>query len=219
LLPSEASAKLRRQALNLCQELTRVSLDTVRGLHNMVIAFAEGKGAEVEFHGKKVMELKDEAANLKRSLTEELISAGAILFSREDFLRLAAPLTEISDRADGIAFRLRELFSRKQRLEKGVLGAIREHSAAVLECVLKLREVTYSLNFDIAKVESLATAVESAERTADESYRRFILKLIDSKVDIPTLVLMKDVAEMLEEIADKTEDAADASRMLALSVL
>jgi len=194
-------------------------LDTVRGLHNMIVAFTEGKTADVEMHRLKVSELKDEASNLKRSLAEELISAGAILFSREDFLRLAAPLTEISDRADGIAFRLKELSSRRQHLDRAVLDAIKEHSAAVLDCVLKLREVTYSLNFDIAKVESLATAVESSERNADESYRKFILKLIDSKVDMPTLILMKDTAEMLEEIADKAEDAADASRMLALSVL
>ena len=185
----------------------------------MIVAFTEGKTAEVEMHRLKVSELKDEASNLKRSLAEELISAGAILFSREDFLRLAAPLTEISDRADGIAFRLKELSSRRQHLDRAVLDAIKEHSAAVLDCVLKLREVTYSLNFDIAKVESLATAVESSERNADESYRKFILKLIDSKVDMPTLILMKDTAEMLEEIADKAEDAADASRMLALSVL
>ena len=185
----------------------------------MIVAFTEGKMADVEMHRLKVSELKDEASNLKRSLAEELISAGAILFSREDFLRLAAPLTEISDRADGIAFRLKELSSRRQHLDRAVLDAIKEHSAAVLDCVLKLREVTYSLNFDIAKVESLATAVESSERNADESYRKFILKLIDSKVDMPTLILMKDTAEMLEEIADKAEDAADASRMLALSVL
>lgn len=194
-------------------------MDTVRGLHNMIVAFTEGKTADAEMHRLKVSELKDEAANLKRSLAEELISAGAILFSREDFLRLAAPLTEISDRADGIAFRLKELSSRRQRLDKTLLDSIKEHSAAVLDCVLKLREVTYSLNFDIAKVESLATAVESAERNADESYRKFVLKLIDSKVDMPSLILMKDMAEMLEEIADKAEDAADASRMLALSVL
>lgn len=219
MLPSEASAKLRRQALNLCQDLTRVSLETVRGVHNMIVAFSEGKTAELEMHGSKVAELKNEASNLKRSLAEELISAGAILFSREDFLRLAAPLTEIADRADGIAFRLREVWARRQRPDKSVLESLKEHSAAVLDCVLKLREVTYSLNFDIAKVESLATAVESAERNADESYRRFVLKLIDAKVDLPTLVLMKDMAEMLEEIADKAEDAADASRMLALSVL
>lgn len=218
-MPSEASTRLRRQALNLCQELTRVSLETVRVLHNMIAAFAGGKIGDMGAYGSKVSELKAEAANLKRSLAEELISAGAILFSREDFLRLAAPLTEIADRADGIAFRMKELSSRKQHPDKGVLEAMKEHSAAVLDCVLKLREVTYSLNFDIARVESLVTEVETAERTADDSYRRFLIRLIDSRLDVPTVVLMKDMAEMLEEIADKAEDAADAARMLALSVL
>lgn len=196
-----------------------MSLETIRGLHNMIVAFTDGRNDQVELYWSKVSELKNEASNLKRSLAEELISAGAILFSREDFLRLAAPLTEISDRAEGIAFRIKELSSRKLRPEKAILEAIRNHSATVLDCVLKLREVTFSLNFDIAKVESLVTVVESAERTADDSYRKFILRLMDSKADPATLILMKDIAEMLEEIADKTEDAADASRMLALSVL
>jgi len=219
LLPSEASARLRREALNLCQELTRVTLECIRTLHNMVIAFSEGKTEEAPNFLVNVSSLKDEATNLKRSLAETLISAGAILFSREDFLRLAVPLTEMCDRAEGVAFRLKEISSRKQIPEKVVLEAIRNLSEGVLDCSLKLRDVTRSLNFDISKVESLVTSVEISERQVDDIYRNATIRLVYSKTDVPALVLMRDVLEMLEEIADKAEDAADASRMLALSVL
>ena len=219
MLPSEASARLRRESLNLCQELTRVTLDCIRTLHNMITALSEGNASEAVSLFPRVSSLKDEATNLKRSLAEALISAGAILFSREDFLRLAVPLTEMCDGAEGVAFRLKEASSRKEFPEKQVLEAVRALSEGVLDCALKLRDVTYSLNFDISKVESLVTSVETSERQVDDLYRRAVIKLVYSKMEVPNLLLMRDVLEMLEEVADKAEDAADASRMLALSVL
>ncbi len=185
----------------------------------MVSAFSEGKADEAPNFFPKVVSLKEEATNLKRSLAEALISAGAILFSREDFLRLAVPLTEMCDRTEGVAFRLKEISNRGEIPEKLVLEAVTNLSEGVLDCALKLRDVTYSLNFDISKVESLVTSVETSERLVDDLYRNAMVKLVYSKTGTPVLLLMRDVLEMLEEISDKTEDAADASRMLALSVL
>jgi len=168
---------------------------------------------------EKVISLKEEATSLKRTLSEELISAGAILFSREDFLRLALPLTEITDLAEGVAFRLKELKQRKARVGEGNIESVSLLSEKVLDCIHKLRDVIFALNFDINKVDQLAKEVEQAERNVDDTYRKTVVEIFYSNAEIPALLLLRDVAEMLEDMADKAEDAADSARMLALSVL
>jgi predicted phosphate transport protein (TIGR00153 family) len=218
VLPSEASARLRREALNTCQELTRVTVECSRALHNLVLSIKESK-SDIEPSYEKVVSLKEEATSLKRTLSEELISAGAILFSREDFLRLALPLTEITDLAEGVAFRLKELKQRKAQAGKSNLENVSLLSEKVLDCVHKLRDVIFALNFDVNKVDQLAKEVEQAERSVDDTYRKTVVEIFYSNAEVPALLLLRDVAEMLEEMADKAEDAADSARMLALSVL
>jgi len=218
MLPSEASARLRREALNTCQELTRVTLECVRTLSGIVNGLKEGR-EDIDQLFEKLLSLKEEATNLKRMLSEELISAGAILFNREDFLRLALPLTEITDFAEGVGFRITELKRRKAQVKKDNLENISLLSENVLDCTIKLRDVVFALNFDANKVNQLAKEVEKAERVTDNTYRKVVIGISYSNEDIPVLLLLRDIAEMLEEIADKTEDAADSARMLALSVL
>jgi uncharacterized protein Yka (UPF0111/DUF47 family) len=38
---------------------------------------------------------------------------------------------------------------------------------------------------------------------------------LNSKLDVPAMLLLRDVLQLLENSADKAEDAADAARMLS----
>jgi predicted phosphate transport protein (TIGR00153 family) len=148
-----------------------------------------------------------------------LITAGAILLSREDFLRLAAPITEISDLCEGIAYRLLEFRERRSRISSALLSKMLELSESVLDCVLKLREVVFSLNFNTERVESLSNELESQERKIDEKYRKVVYSIVYSDSAIATILVLKDIVDLLEQISDKAEDATDSARILALSAL
>jgi len=54
-----------------------------------------------------------------------------------------------------------------------------------------------------------------ADRTVDDLYRALSIKVLSSKLDLPVLLLLKDVLQLLENSADKAEDAADTARMLS----
>ncbi len=43
-------------------------------------------------------------------------------------------------------------------------------------------------------------------------YRTLAIKVLSSKLDLPALFIMRDVLQLLENSADKAEDAADAAR-------
>jgi uncharacterized protein Yka (UPF0111/DUF47 family) len=49
----------------------------------------------------------------------------------------------------------------------------------------------------------------------DAIYRELEIKLLCSKMDFPAMVLLRDVTKLLEDSADKAEDAADAARILS----
>lgn len=147
----------------------------------------------------------------------ELSEAGAILLSREDFLRLAAISSEIVDYAGGIAFRVAEVSSRNWKADRQVLQDLTNLAEATLNTVTRLREIILSLTYTTSRTNELAKNVEASERIVDTMYRKIDLAIIGSKMKIPIILILRDIAQFLEEIADKAEDAADAARILSLS--
>jgi len=217
VFPAEATLRLRRRSLQVCQELMRLVVDTVRETLNQSTALQKGDLKLAEDAYIAIAGLKERAMETKRALTNELIEAGAILLSREDFLRLAAPITEMSDLAEGASFRLKELAARKIKIPKEITTDITNLAEGVLNSVLRLREIIISLSYDPSKVEELAKNVESSERIVDTLYRSTETRIIFGKTEVPVLIMLRDIANLLEDIADKTEDAADSARILALS--
>jgi uncharacterized protein Yka (UPF0111/DUF47 family) len=71
------------------------------------------------------------------------------------------------------------------------------------------------LTYGSIKTSERAKEVEIAERTVDDLYRSLAIKILNSKLEIPVLLLLRDILQLLENSADKAEDAADAARMLS----
>ena len=63
-----------------------------------------------------------------------------------------------------------------------------------------------------------AREVEAAERIVDDLYRGLELKILNSKLEFPVMLLLRDVIQLLEDTADKAEDASDAARVLAFTM-
>ena len=88
-------------------------------------------------------------------------------------------------------------------------------SLATLDATLKLRETMMVLNYGIQKTLERAKDVEIAERIVDDQYRALTIKVLSAKLDTPVLLLLRDVLQLLENSADKAEDAADAARLVS----
>ncbi len=148
-------------------------------------------------------------------VSQELAEIGAILLAREDFLRFTNLTSEIADFSEGIAFYLVEMMEHNWSIPAEVRKDLQKLSDAVLETVLKLRETMMVLSYGSAKTLEKAKDVEIAERIVDEQYRLLAIKVLSSKLDLPALFIMRDVLQLLENSADKAEDAADAVRLLS----
>jgi len=164
----------------------------------------------------EIRSCEDEVDKARRLVSQELAGIGAILLSREDFLRFTNLTSEIADFSEGIAFRLVEIMEHSWTVPMDIKKDLLKLSEAVMESVLKLRETMMVLSYGSTKTMEKAKDVEIAERNVDELYRELEIKLLSSKIDFPVLILLRDILQLLEDSADKAEDAADAARILSL---
>lgn len=216
VLPAETEERVKRRALNACQEHLRRVLDVTRKVPQMIDCFNKNDDNKVRQFSSEIRSGEEEVDKARRLVSQELAEIGAILFSREDFLRFTNLTSEIADFSEGIAFRLVELMEHDWNVPNDIKKDLLKLSEAVLETVQKLRETMMVLNYGPAKAMEKAKDVEVAERTVDELYRELEIKLLSSKLEFPALILVRDVLQLLEDSADKAEDAADAARILSL---
>jgi len=215
VLPAETEERVKRRALNACQDNLRKVVDVSRKIPQLAEYFASG---DKENARKLLSEIKtggEEVIKARRMVSQELAEIGAILIAREDFLRFTNLSSEIADFSEGIAYYLVEIMEHNWVISPDVKKDLLKLSLAVLDSVLKLRETMMVLNYGSQKTSERAKDVEIAERIVDDQYRALTIKVLSGKLDVPVLLLLRDVLQLLENSADKAEDAADAARMLS----
>jgi uncharacterized protein Yka (UPF0111/DUF47 family) len=181
----------------------------------MVEHFAKGDKELARQLFAEIRKDEEEVIKARRMVSQELAEIGAILMSREDFLRFTNLTSEIADFSEGIAFYLVEIMEHNWSVPSDIKKDLVKLSEAVLDTVIRLRETMMVLSYGSAKALEKAKDVEIAERTVDDLYRSLAIKVLSSKLDLPVLFLLKDVLQLLEDSADKAEDAADVARMLS----
>jgi uncharacterized protein len=207
---------VKRRALNACSDNLRKVVDVSRKIPQLVEYFASGDKENVR---KLLTEIKtgaEEVVKARRMVSWELAEIGAILYAREDFLRFTNLSSEIADFSEGIAYYLLEIMEHNWVIPSEIKKDLLKLSLAVLDATLKLRETMMVLNYGSQKTLERAKDVEIAERIVDDQYRALTIKVLSAKLETPVLLLLRDVLQLLENSADKAEDAADAARMVSM---
>jgi predicted phosphate transport protein (TIGR00153 family) len=215
VLPAETEERVKRRALSVCQDHLRKVVELTRKVPQVVDCFIRTDGAKAKQLFTEIRGGEDEVDKARRLVSQELAEIGAILLSREDFLRFTNLTSEIADFSEGIAFRLVEIMEHDWSIPMDIKKDLLKLSENVLEAVIKLREMAMVLTYGSTKAMEKAKDVEVAERAVDELYRGLEIKLLNSKVEFPALILLRDVLQLLEDSADKAEDASDAARILS----
>jgi len=218
VFPVETEERVKRRALSVSQDHLRRVMDVTRKVSQMVDCFMKGDRDSARQLFAQIRELEDGVDVARRAVAQELTEIGAILISREDFLRFTNLTGEIADFCEGIAFRLMEIMERGWEVPPDIKGGLVRLSEAAFETISKLRETALTLGYGSAKALEKAREVEVAERTVDDLYRELEIKIINSRIEIPLLLLLRDITLFFEDAADKAEDAADAARILAFAM-
>ena len=215
VLPAETEERVKRRALSACQDNLRKVVDVSRKIPQIVDHFASGDKENARKLFSEIKAGQEEVIKARRMVSQELAEIGAILIAREDFLRFTNLSSEIADFSEGIAYYLIEIMEHNWVISSDIKKDLLKLSLAVLDSVLKLRETMLVLTYGSQKTLERAKDVEIAERIVDELYRTLTIKVLSSKLDVPVTLLLRDVLQLLENSADKAEDAADAVRVIS----
>lgn len=218
VFPVETEERVKRKALSVSRDHLREVVDISRKISQLVTVFVNGDKNLARELFADIKKAQNDVDVARRVVSRELAEIGAILMSREDFLRFTNLTSEIADFCEGIAFRLLQIMERGWKVPKEIKEDLIELSDAVFYTISKLRETVMTLNYGTSKALEKTREVEAAERIVDSLYRQLEVDIIDSKMDLPPMFLLLTVVQHLEDAADKAKDASDAARILALTI-
>jgi len=218
VLPVETEERVKRRALSVCQDHLRKVLEIARKVPQMVDCFAADDKDTARQVFAEIKKTEEEVDKARRIVSQELAQIGAILINREDFLRFTNLTSEIADFCEGLSFWLLSIMERGWNVPADIKNDLVKLAEATLNTVIKLRETAITLSYGPEKTLEKAREVETAERTVDEIYRKLEVKIINSNLEIPVMLLLKDITQLLENAADKAEDASDAARILSFAM-
>jgi predicted phosphate transport protein (TIGR00153 family) len=218
VFPVETEERVKRKALDVSRDHLREVVDISRKISQLVSVFVNGDKNLAQQLFSDIKKAQNGVDTARRNVSRELAEIGAILMSREDFLRFTNLTSEIADYCEGIAFRLLQIMERGWKVPKEIKDDLIRLSDSVFDTISKLRETVMTLNYGTAKALEKAREVEAAERVVDDIYRQLEVDIIDSKMEFPPMFLLWTVVQHLEDAADKAKDASDAARILALTI-
>jgi uncharacterized protein Yka (UPF0111/DUF47 family) len=214
--PLEAEATIRRRMLNICQDHARSVVDVVRELTLMIDSIADDKPKKAKEHYENMVKLLESGAKLKNNLLEEVASVGSLLISREGFLRLIFEVERIADYAEAVGYRLESMMEGKWKIDHKFIRSISELMSMVLDEITKVRETMISLGFNPDRAIEASKAVEDAENKIDLKHRSIDMEVLSSKLPIQAILILRDVLDRLEDIADTGVNVIDMIRVLAI---
>ncbi len=212
----ELEVQAKRKALAVLHDEINNILNAARDLSLLTDSIIKGGDKDMEISLLR-MRNAEKVENLRRKMTREVSEIGSLMVYREDVLRTAYIIDDIAGYISGIAFRL---YSMKiSSLKKGKFDIdLKELVSMVVEAIFKLNEMACALSINPASTIELAQEVQRLERKVDESYRKVIIKALNEIPDIKDLLLLKDVVDGIEGMADKCQGASDCLTILALSM-
>ena len=213
----ELEVQAKRKALAVLQDEINRILNAGRVLSTLPKMLVVKDKAGIKTTLEQISSIEDEVENLRRKITRDVADVGGLILNRDNILNTAYTMDEISGYISGIAFKLSNIkvsTIKTSNLDKDLTELIE----LVVDEIYKLNEIIRSLNVDSSKAIELAQETQKIERDIDTKYRIMEIKALNEINDTKELLLMKDVIELIEEMADKCQEVSDSFILLALSL-
>ncbi|MCM8783969.1 MAG: DUF47 family protein [Candidatus Omnitrophica bacterium] len=207
---------MKQEALVLedARKHVEVTSQTVEWFREAILSFIKGdlenKGKAIE----KVRECEREADALRSKMIDRLSEGVLVPPDREDLMHFVKSLDRIADWTNGAA-RLLDFI--EEKLPENILKEISQATEIIFSSISKLKEGIESLmKNDLKQAIRDCNEVELYETKADDQKKVLIGAIIKAKLAASTLLLVYQLAEYMEGVTDKIEDAADFIKVLAI---
>jgi hypothetical protein len=213
----ELEVQAKRKAIAILQDEINRILNASRVLSTLPNMLVNKDKTGIKGALEQISSIEEEVENLRRKITRDVADVGGLILNRENILNTAYTMDEISGYITGISFKLSNIkvsTIKTSHLEKDLTDLIE----LVVDEIYKLNEVIRSLNVDSSKSIELAQETQKIERDIDTKYRIMSITALNEITETKELLLMKDIIEGIEEMADKCQEVSDSFILLALSL-
>lgn len=215
MFSGEAEIQARRKTLSVLQDEAKRVLDAARDLSALFASVLNDNFKNVQESVERITKIEEDVENLRRMLTRELAEIGTMILNREDVLRAAYEVEEIAGYITSVAFRLANIkiqSLRNSNLRSEVIAVI----DIAVEMVQRLNEVVRALTINPTVAIDLAQSVQKLERQMDTRFRALIIRVMNEIDSVKDAIMLKDILERVETMADRCMTASDSITIIAL---
>ncbi|MCS7140564.1 MAG: DUF47 family protein [Candidatus Nitrosocaldus sp.] len=211
----ELELQAKRKALAVLQDEIGKLLNAGRALLTIYSMVLNGDGNGVRVNLERIKSTEDEIENLRRKITMDISEIGSLMVNREELLRTIYLMDEIAGHMSGIAFRLSAL---RPDIFKSIDAEVQALLDLVLDELFKLNEMARALSMNPMTIIEMGPAVQRLEKQIDDRYRALVVNGLSNVTDTRDMILLKDVLDGVEGMADKCLEASDHMVILALNM-
>ena len=213
----ELEVQAKRKAIAVLQDEINRILNASRALSTLPGMIVKKDKTGINDTLEQISTIEEEVENLRRKITRDVADVGGLIMNRENLLNTAYTMDEIAGYITGIYFKLSNVKVSTLKTEK-LEHELTELIELVVDQIYKLNQIIRTLSTDTGKSIELAQETQKIEREIDTKYRVLSIKAMNKISDTKELLLVKDIIEGIEEMADKCQEVSDSFILLALSL-
>jgi predicted phosphate transport protein (TIGR00153 family) len=207
----------KSKVLEIADRQMALAIDTVIQLEKSINAASKGKKDEAKSSFQKLSLIEHEIDELRRTVFEELTRGSLPSKDREDIMHLVKRMDEMADHVKDAGRAVTLLL--EADVVKELWEQFVETSKDLVVCATTLHNAIDKLGANLPEAMELAKKIDEVEGRVDEKYlkSKALLLKYSKKMDAATILLLKDLIEEMEHVADSCDDTADYVRILTVA--
>jgi predicted phosphate transport protein (TIGR00153 family) len=207
----------KSKVLELADRQLTLAIDTVTELEDSISAASKKDRENAKKYIDKLFHTEEEIDSLRRTIFEESTRGSLPLNDREDLMHLVKRLDVMADHVKDSGRNV--LLLLEVSIPRELWNAYAEMAKDLVECAKALKASIDKLGSDPVEARTLSQKVDEVEKRVDEKNLKIKGLLLKSDKDVApsALLVLKDLVESMEEVADSCDDTADYVRVLTIT--
>ncbi len=203
--------------LEQLHNLARMIEDTVKEAGLLLEDLTEGKKESIKARYNRVRAYKDQVEVARDKILEYLVRVSPTLLYKDLYMSIASRMERIAQDMDAASYRSLVVAYKNLKLKPGTGERLLNLYKGSSETYANLLDAIRTLPINPRKTFEKCGTVASLEEKVDKIYRDIELHIYEEYTDnIAALLLIKEIADLLEDSSDMAKEASDYLKYLAL---
>lgn len=194
-----------QEFFGILAEQSESAYEAIRELKNFIDSYSDIDRSERKSRAQSVKNIENRADDIKNKIIERLDMSTRIPLDKDDIRKLALLLEEIVDLINSVVARfvilgIERIDSHIPKLVNLDMNIVEE----INRIILHLRE--------LKSIEENYSKISDLENKADLAYHEAMSELFHFYKNSIDIMKYKEIYELLEQIADKCKDVANAAK-------